>query len=157
MAESHMVIKEKSCDLGIVSLWHDRLGHPGSIMMKKIIESTHEHPLKDRKILQMDKMAPCTSCSLGKLIARPSPLKVEKESLVFLERIQGDICGPIHPPCGPFSYFMALIDASSRWSNVSLLSTRNVAFAKFLAQIIKLRAHFWDYTVKRVRLDNVGE
>ncbi|GJY04585.1 hypothetical protein Tco_0370525 [Tanacetum coccineum] len=36
-------------------------------------------------------MAPCTSCSLGKLIARPSPLKVEKESPVFLERIQGDI------------------------------------------------------------------
>ncbi|GKD76044.1 disease resistance CC-NBS-LRR class family protein [Tanacetum coccineum] len=36
-------------------------------------------------------MAPCSSCSLGKLIARPSPLKVEKESLMFLEIIQGDI------------------------------------------------------------------
>ncbi|GJZ86555.1 disease resistance CC-NBS-LRR class family protein [Tanacetum coccineum] len=102
-------------------------------------------------------MVPCTSCSLGKLIARPSPLKVEKESLVFLERIQGDIYGPIHPPCGPFRYFMVLIDASSRWSHISLLSTRNVAFAKFLAQIIKLRAHFSDYTVKRVRLGNAGE
>ncbi|GJS92894.1 retrovirus-related pol polyprotein from transposon TNT 1-94 [Tanacetum coccineum] len=136
---------------------HDRLGHPGSTMMKRIVESTHGHPLKDRKILQMDKMAPCTSCSLGKLIARPSPLKVEKESLVFLERIQGNICGLIHPPCGPLRYFMVLIDASSRWSHVSLLLTRNVAFAKFLAQIIKLRAHFPDYTVKRVRLDNAGE
>nr|GEZ06644.1 retrovirus-related Pol polyprotein from transposon TNT 1-94 [Tanacetum cinerariifolium] len=102
-------------------------------------------------------MAPCTSCSFEKLIARPSPLKVEKESLVFLERIQGDICGPIHPPCGPFRYFMVLIDASSKWSHVSPLSTRNVAFAKFLAQIIKLRAHFPDYTLKRVRLDNAGE
>nr|GEV44069.1 hypothetical protein [Tanacetum cinerariifolium] len=98
MAESHMVIKEKSCDPGIVSLWHDRLGHPGSTIMKKIIGSTHGNPLKDQKILQMDKMDPCTSCSLGKLIARPSPLKVEKESLVFLERIQDDICRPIHPP-----------------------------------------------------------
>ncbi|GJZ86734.1 retrovirus-related pol polyprotein from transposon TNT 1-94 [Tanacetum coccineum] len=112
---------------------------------------------KDRKILQMDKMAACTSCSLGKLIARPSPLKVKKESLVFLERIQGDICKLIHPPCGPFRYFMVLIDPSSKWSYVSLLSTRNVAFAKFLAQIIKLRAHFSDYTIKRVRLDNAGE
>ncbi|GJW57438.1 retrovirus-related pol polyprotein from transposon TNT 1-94, partial [Tanacetum coccineum] len=91
MAESHMVIKEKSCDPGIVSLWHDRLGHPGSTMMKRINESTHGHPLKDQKILLMDKMAPCSSCSLGKLISRPSPLKVEKESHVFLERIQGDI------------------------------------------------------------------
>ncbi|GKB20374.1 retrovirus-related pol polyprotein from transposon TNT 1-94 [Tanacetum coccineum] len=102
-------------------------------------------------------MAPCTSCSLRKLIARPSPLKVEKESHVFHERIQGDICRPVHPPFGPFRYFMVLIDASSSWSYVSLLSTRNMAFAKFLAQIIKLRAHFPDYTVKRVRLDNVGE
>ncbi|GKB16661.1 disease resistance CC-NBS-LRR class family protein [Tanacetum coccineum] len=92
-----------------------------------------------------------------KLIARPSPLKIENESPMFLERIQGDICGPIHPPCGPFRYFMVLIDASSKWSHVLLLSTRNVAFAKFLAQIIKLRAHFSDYIVKRVRLDNAGE
>nr|GEY34261.1 putative copia-like polyprotein [Tanacetum cinerariifolium] len=90
-------------------------------MMKRIIKSTHGHPLKDQKILQMDKLAPCTSCSLRKLIARPSPLKVEMESPVFLERIQGDICGPIHPPCGPF------------------------------------RAHFSDYTVKHVKLDNAGE
>ncbi|GJZ94420.1 ribonuclease H-like domain-containing protein [Tanacetum coccineum] len=56
-AESHMVIKEKSCDPGIANLWHDQLGHPESTMMKRIIE-------------------------------RPSPLKVEKESLVFLKRIQ---------------------------------------------------------------------
>lgn len=28
LAESHMVIKEKSCHHGILSLWHDRLGHP---------------------------------------------------------------------------------------------------------------------------------
>ncbi|GJU24120.1 copia protein [Tanacetum coccineum] len=105
----------------------------------------------------MDKVPLCTSYSLGKLIVRPSPLKIKNESPIFLERIQGDICGPIHPSCGPFKYFMILIDASSRWSHVSLLSTRNVALAKFLAQIIKLRAHFLDYTVKRVRLDNAGE
>ena len=52
--------------------------------------------------------------SLGKLILRPSPSKIQNESPMFLERIQGDICGLIHPPCGPFRYFMALIDASSR-------------------------------------------
>ncbi|KAI3754347.1 hypothetical protein L1987_54129 [Smallanthus sonchifolius] len=155
--QAHMAIKEKCCDHGIFNLWHDRLGHPGSTMMKRIIENTHGHPLKDQKIPQTDKIHQCSSCSLGKLITRPSPLKVENESPMFLERIQGDICGPIHPPCGPFRYFMVLIDASSRWSHVSLLSTRNVAFAKFLAQIIKLRAHFPDYTVKRVRLDNAGE
>ena len=52
---------------------------------------------------------------------------------------------------------MVLIDACSRWSHVYLLSTRNVAFARLLAEIIKLRAQFPDYIIKRVRLDNAGE
>ena len=79
------------------------------------------------------------------------------ESPVFLERIHGDICGPIHPPCGPFHYFMVLIDASTRWSHVCLLSTRNVAFARVLAQMIKLRAQFPDYPIKTIRLYNADE
>ena len=87
----------------------------------------------------------------------PSPLKVAIQSPAFLERIQGDICGPIQTACGLFRYFMVLIDASTRWSHVCLLSTRNVAFARFLAQIIRLRAQFPDYTIKTVRLDNAGE
>ena len=92
---------------------------------------------------------------LGSL--RPSKSKIASEMPTFLERIQGDICGPIAPPCGPFRYFMVLIDASTRWSHVSLLSTRNAAFAKLLAQIIRLRAQFPDYTIKKIRLDNAGE
>jgi len=66
-------------------------------------------------------------------------------------------CGLIHPPSWPFKYFMVLIDASSRWSYVCLLSSRDMTFAKFLAQIIKLRAQFPDYTIKKIRLDNVYE
>ena len=52
---------------------------------------------------------------------------------------------------------MVLIDASTRWSHICLLSTRNQAFAKLLAQLIKLRAHFPDYPIKKIRLDNAGE
>ncbi|KAK9161297.1 hypothetical protein Syun_007638 [Stephania yunnanensis] len=52
---------------------------------------------------------------------------------------------------------MVLIDASTRWSHVCLLSTRNVAFARLLAQIIKLRAQFPDNPIKTIRLDNAGE
>ena len=52
---------------------------------------------------------------------------------------------------------MVLIDASTRWSHVCLLSTRNVAFARLLAQIIRLRAQFPDYPIKKIRLDNAGE
>ena len=52
---------------------------------------------------------------------------------------------------------MILIDASTRWSHVCLLSTRNVAFARLLAQIIRLRAQFLDYPIKTIHLDNAGE
>ena len=99
----------------------------------------------------------CATYSQGKLIVKPSFTKVISESLVFLERIHGDICGLIHPPCEPFRYFMILINASTRWSHVCLLSTGNVAFARLLVQIIILQAQFLDYPIKTIRLDNAGE
>jgi hypothetical protein len=55
----------------------------------------------------------CTTCATEELIMRPSPLKIEVEPLKFLERIQGDICGPIKSLSGPFIYFMVLIDTST--------------------------------------------
>jgi hypothetical protein len=124
-------------------------------MMRRIIESANEHILKDLKIL-LSKYLSCAACSLGKLIIRSSK-KIENESLLFLERIQGDICDPISPPCGPFKYFMVLIDASTRWSHVCLLAIKNIVFARLLAQIIQLRANFPDYQIKSIRLDNAGE
>ena len=52
---------------------------------------------------------------------------------------------------------MVLIDASIRWSHDYLLSTRNAAFARMLAQIIRLRAKFPDHPIKKFCLDNAGE
>ena len=52
---------------------------------------------------------------------------------------------------------MVLIDASTKWSHVCLLSTRNVAFARLLAQIIRLRAQFPNYPIRKNRLDNAGK
>ena len=34
-------------DPDIFGLWHNRLGHPGSNMMRKLIEHTRGHPLRD--------------------------------------------------------------------------------------------------------------
>ena len=52
---------------------------------------------------------------------------------------------------------MVLVEASTCWSHVCLLSTRNNAFSKLLAQVIKLRAHHPNYPIKYVRLDNAEE
>ena len=125
-------------------------------MMRRIIEHSHGHPLKNQKIHLPNEYS-CAVCSQGKLIVRPSFSKVTFESLAFLERIHGDICGPIHPPCGPFHYFMVLIDVSTRWSHICFLSIRNVAFVRFITQMIKLRAQFPDYPIKAISLDNADE
>ena len=73
----------------------------------------HSHDMEKVKFAQ-DKDFGCTVCATGKLILRPSYFKIRAEPLKFLERIQGDICGPIQPLSGPFKYFMVLIDASTR-------------------------------------------
>jgi hypothetical protein len=52
---------------------------------------------------------------------------------------------------------MVLIDASTRWSHACLLSTRNVAFTRLIAQIIRLHAQFPDFSIKKIRLDNAVE
>ena len=154
--EAHAIVNQKFTDENNFIVRLDRLGHPGSIMMRRIIKNSSGHSLKNQKIFLSNEFS-CAACSQGKLIIRPSPTKIRTEPLAFLQCIQGDICGPIHPPCGPFRYFMILIYASTRWSHVCLLSTRNQAFARLLAQIIRLRAHFPDYLIKSIRLDNVGE
>jgi hypothetical protein len=52
---------------------------------------------------------------------------------------------------------MVLIDASTRWSHVCSLSTRNHAFARFIAQFIKLKAYYPDNPIKSIRMDHAAE
>ncbi|KAL0561638.1 hypothetical protein IC582_002078 [Cucumis melo] len=146
--ETYATMNPNFVNLNMFTVSHNRLGHPGSITMRRIIENSHRQPLKNQKTLQSNELS-CIASSQGKLIIRPSSAKVRVESPTLLERIHGDICGPINSPSGPFRYFMVLIDASSRWSHVCLLSSRNLAFARLLAQIIKLRAQFPDYVIKK--------
>lgn len=94
----------------IFMLWHDHLRHPRSTMMRKIIKNSYGHSLKNLKILLSNKIV-CITYSHGKFMVRPSLSKVGHESPSFLQMVQGHIHRPIHPPSGPFHYFI-LIDAS---------------------------------------------
>ena len=80
--ESNVVIHQKCSNPKQFMFWHDRLGHPESIMMRQIIENTFGHPLKNLKIL-LPSENPYVACSQGKLITKPSPSKVLIESLSF--------------------------------------------------------------------------
>ena len=125
-------------------------------MMRRMVQNSNGHTLRSRQISTSPYFTYAT-CFQCKLTIRLAFTKIMSESPTFLERIQVDICGPIHPLSGPFRYFMVLIDASTRWSHVCLLSTRNVAFARLLAKIIRLRTQFPDHPIKTIHLDNAGE
>ena len=125
-------------------------------MLRSILHQSNGHSLTTGHISSHTDYN-CLACTRGKFITRPSSLKVDFDTPQFVERIQGDICGPIDPTSGPFRYFMVLVDASTCWSHVFLLSTRNLAYAHLLAQIIKLRAHFPDHPIKTIPLDNTSE
>jgi len=62
-------------------------------MVRKIISNSIGHDLSSDKFPQSSDVM-CTSCATGKLILRSSYLKIKEEPLKFLDRIQGDICGP---------------------------------------------------------------
>ena len=84
--ETHSVNVPKVTDPKLLSLWHERLGHPGISMMRRIIDNSIGHPLKNQKVIPRDEL-PYSSCSSGKLIVQPSPVKLQTESLNLLERI----------------------------------------------------------------------
>jgi hypothetical protein len=52
---------------------------------------------------------------------------------------------------------MILIDASTRWSHVCLLSTRNHAFAKFMTQVLRLKANYPEYMIKSICMGNAAK
>ena len=64
--ESHMTINIRSVDPTNFTIWHDRLGQPGSTMMRRIIENSNGHPLKN-KIVPLSKDFSCVACIQGKI------------------------------------------------------------------------------------------
>ena len=75
--------RHKFNDPKIFTLCHNKLGHPGSLMMQQILKQSHGHPLMNQKILLPNEFS-CDPCSQGKLIVRPSFNQIMSESPVFL-------------------------------------------------------------------------
>jgi hypothetical protein len=56
-------------------IWHDRLGHPGVGMMRKIIDGSTGHNITVNNFPKFLDFV-CTACATKKLITRPSYLKI---------------------------------------------------------------------------------
>ena len=118
------------------NLWHGCMGHPGVTMFRRMLPLLTGHEVCTN---DANKVGACEACAQGKLIFKPSRSKLPSELPLPLQRLQGDICGPITPTSGPFRYFLVLVDAAGVYFEVSLLSTRNIAFAKVQASLLKFK------------------
>jgi hypothetical protein len=81
---SHIVYKVIFQNVDAFTSWHERLGHPGVGMMRKIIGNSFGHNLNSIKFPKFLNFM-CTTCATGKLILRPSPIKIKVEPLKFLK------------------------------------------------------------------------
>ena len=83
--ESHLNEHIKNTKDIELKLWHDRLGHPRSIMMRRIISQSHGHNLEIPRISKNGGL-PYHVCSEEKLLIKPSKIKVDSETPYFLKR-----------------------------------------------------------------------
>ena len=134
--------------------WHDRLGHPGKNMFRKIVLYSRGTTIPRDCTQHYDS---CPPCMMGKLQDKKkvsfssSNPKLPGEGWVL------DVCGPINPPCGPFRYFQIIKDESNVFKKVDLLTTRNQVMPKLLIHMINFKSHYPQYPLKRIRVDNAGE
>lgn len=61
------------------------------------------------------------------------------------------------PSLGQYRYFFVIVNALGSHSEVSVFTTRNLAFPKFLAILIRYRTHFPYYPIKYLQMDNAME
>jgi peptide/histidine transporter 3/4 len=80
--EGYVVMKTIFRNTKSFRIWHDRLGHPGLSMMRKIVNNSAGH---DVRSFPNPEDFICTTYAKGKLITRPSLLKIRYESPVFLQ------------------------------------------------------------------------
>jgi len=139
-----------SCKDNKVSLRHGRLGHLGFILFRKIILYIVGHNLQPTNT---NSMALCQACKANYLQNNPYGNFITNYHLCF----QGYIVIFVVQLTLCLDHSDFFIDASSRQSHVSLLSMRKLAFADLLSMLIRFKAHFYDYPIKTLCMDNVQE
>lgn len=80
--ETNLTVSQKLTNMSNYLLWHDRLGHPGQTMMRRILNSSKGHHLQNKDLVYSNTL--CQACSLGKLNTRPSYAQASKDSIPFL-------------------------------------------------------------------------
>ncbi|RLM58833.1 hypothetical protein C2845_PM18G06050 [Panicum miliaceum] len=104
--------------------WHARFGHTNFTALRKMgRELVRRLPLLD----QVDQV--CEACLAIKQRRGPIPQKALHRATTQLERVYGDLCGPISPSTPSGNSYFLLVDDYSRFMWVALLPTKDGAAA----------------------------
>ena len=107
------------------TLWHLRLGHPNSNVLKKIL--THCNiPISNKNLFEF-----CAACCVGKSHRLPSSSS-QPIYFVPLELVYSDLWGPSNVvSTNGFSYYISFVDAFSKFTWIYFLKNKSETFTVF--------------------------
>jgi len=109
---------------GAESLWHERMGHPGTQALERVLKGDIVRGLP--KGLQAPNQV-CQGCLQGKQARKPFPGAARKTSQP-LALVHADVCGPMHvPTVGGGRYILMVVDDASRHKSVYVLQKKSEA------------------------------
>jgi hypothetical protein len=134
-------------------LWHARYGHLNFRALRDLGAKKMAEGIPT--VARIDKI--CDGCVLGKQHRKPFPQIAKFRAASGLELVHADLCGQITPKSlGGASYFLLVVDDSSRFMWVELLKTKDQALDCF--KKIKARAEVEaGNRLKALRTDRGGE
>jgi hypothetical protein len=95
----------------------------------------------------------CDVCARANIRRSPFPKQSLRRATRLLERIHCDICGPLPPSYGNFSYYILFIDCYSGYMTLFLMKTRNEALSLF-TQFQTTAENFCGEKIVTLRVDN---
>jgi hypothetical protein len=95
----------------------------------------------------------CDVCARANIRCSPFPKQSLRRATRLLERIHCDICGPLPPSYGNFSYYILFIDCYSGYMTLFLMKTRNEALSLF-TQFQTTAENFCGEKIITLRVDN---
>ena len=108
------------------SLWHSRLGHPASPIVRHVL---HRHELLSES--SNKDVAVCDACQQGK--SHQLPFSVSTHIVKTpLELVFSDVWGPAQLSVSGHEYYVSFIDAYSRFTWIYLLKHKSDVFNVFL-------------------------
>jgi len=134
-------------------LWHKKLRHPNSVILKHLVKSGN---LNNRHEFSSHLAFDCASCKLGKSKSLSFPMQGSRASACF-EIIRTDVWGmsPVLSHA-QYRYFVTFIDDYSRFTWVYFLHSKADVFSIFQTFVALVETQFFT-KIKILRSDSRGE